>query len=132
MKARWEAGGFAFLGAFADVMITPEANHHAAEFSRSEMSKHIKKPEIVDMLLPNDHPICVNRLCLDTDYLETVNQPHVDLIDVRKSPVTRISEKGVVCGDTEYEVDAIVFATGFDAMTGAITNVDIRGRKGEK
>ncbi len=132
LKSRWEAGGFAFLGSFGDVMVTPEANHYAAEFARSEMSKHIKNPEIVDMLLPNDHPIGVKRLCLDTDYLETFNQPHVDLIDVRKNPVTRISEKGVVVGDTEYEVDAIVFATGFDAMTGAIANVDICGRKGEK
>ncbi|MDO8290449.1 MAG: NAD(P)/FAD-dependent oxidoreductase [Parvibaculum sp.] len=132
MKARWEAGGFAFLGAFGDVMLTKSANDKAADFARREMRKHIKKPEVVDLLLPNDHPIGVKRLCLDTDYLETFNAPHVELVNARATPVSRISADGIVCGDKEYKVDAIVFATGFDAMTGAILGVNITGRKGEK
>ena len=132
MKARWEAGGFAFLGAFGDVMVTKEANDKAANFARREMAKHIRNPEIVDLLLPNDHPIGVKRLCLDTDYLETFNAPHVKLVNSRATPVTRISGDGIVCGDKEYLVDVIVFATGFDAMTGSILGVNITGRKGEK
>ncbi|MCE9650108.1 MAG: NAD(P)/FAD-dependent oxidoreductase [Parvibaculum sp.] len=129
---RWHLGGFAFLGSFGDMMVTPDANDVAAEYARSEMRKAVKKPEIADLLLPNDHPVGVKRLCLDTHYLETFNEPHVDLVDVRSTPISKITAKGVLVGDKEYEVDAIVFATGFDAMTGAILGVDIVGKKGEK
>jgi cyclohexanone monooxygenase len=132
LKNRWELGGFAFLGAYADVMIDKKSNDYAADYARSRMAAAVKKPDLVEKLLPNDHPIGVKRLCLDTNYLETYNQDHVDLVDVRENPIERISEKGLVAGGKEYEVDAIVFATGFDAMTGAITSVDITGRKGEK
>ena len=132
LKRRWELGGFAFLGAYADVMLEKPSNDYAADYARERMAAVIKKPGLVDKLLPNDHPIGVKRLCLDTNYLETFNQDHVDLVDVRENPIERITEKGVVAGGKEYEVDAIVFATGFDAMTGAITNVNITGRKGEK
>ena len=132
MRRRWEAGGFAFLGAFGDVMLEKSSNDYAADYARERMASVIKKPELVEKLLPNDHPIGVKRLCLDTNYLETYNQDHVELIDVRQNPIERITEKGIVAGGKEYEVDTIVFATGFDAMTGAITSVDITGRKGEK
>ncbi|MDR3499023.1 MAG: NAD(P)/FAD-dependent oxidoreductase [Parvibaculum sp.] len=132
LDGRWHMGGFAFLGSFGDLMATQEANHLAAEYARSEMRKVIKKPEIVDLLLPNDHPVGVKRLCLDTHYLETFNLPHVDIVDVKKAPIERITAKGIVAGGKGYEVDCIVFATGFDAMTGAILGVDITGKKGEK
>ncbi|HEY4344290.1 MAG TPA: NAD(P)/FAD-dependent oxidoreductase [Parvibaculum sp.] len=132
LDSRWHMGGFAFLGAYADLMATQEANHIAAEYARSEMRKVIKNPAIVDLLLPDDHPVGVKRLCLDTNYLETFNEPHVDIVDVRAAPIEKITAKGVVSGGKEYEVDAIVFATGFDAMTGAILGVDIIGRRGEK
>jgi cyclohexanone monooxygenase len=129
LDGRWHMGGFAFLGSFGDLMATQEANHLAAEYARSEMRKVIKKPEIVDLLLPNDHPVGVKRLCLDTHYLETFNLPHVDIVDVKKAPIERITAKGIVAGGKEYEVDCIVFATGFDAMTGAILGVDITARR---
>jgi cyclohexanone monooxygenase len=132
LDSRWHMGGFAFLGAYADLMATQEANHIAAEYARSEMRKVIKDSKIVDILLPDDHPVGVKRLCLDTHYLETFNEPHVEIVDVRAAPIERITPKGIVAGGKEYEVDAIVFATGFDAMTGAILGVDITGRKAEK
>lgn len=130
LRTRWMQGGFAFLGAYADLTATHEANAYAADFARNQMRAAIKKPELVEKLLPNDHPIGVKRLCLDTNYLETFNLPHVELVDVREAPIERITAKGVLCTGREYEVDAIVFATGFDAMTGAILSVDIRGRNG--
>ena len=132
LDERWHKGGFAFLGAFGDLMATPQANDIAADYARAEMRKVIKDPKIVDILLPDDHPVGVKRLCLDTHYLETFNEPHVDIVDVRAAPIEKITAKGIVSGGKEYEVDAIVYATGFDAMTGAILGVDIVGRKGER
>jgi cyclohexanone monooxygenase len=81
-------------------------------------------------LCPHSVPIGSKRLCLDTNYYATYNQPHVHLVDVRKTPIERITPRGIASSDGEREFDAIVFATGFDAMTGAIVNVDIRGREG--
>ena len=130
LETRWDQGGFAFLGAFGDLMATHEANHIAAEFARSKMRASVKNKEVAEKLLPFDHPVGVKRLCLDTDYLRTFDEPHVELVDIRDNPIERISKKGVVCGGKEYEVDAIVFATGFDAMTGALLAVDIKGRGG--
>ncbi|MES1990337.1 MAG: NAD(P)/FAD-dependent oxidoreductase [Pseudomonadota bacterium] len=132
LDERWHMGGFAFLGSFGDLMIDKASNDLAADYARSEMRTRVKDPKVAEKLLPDDHPVGVKRLCLDTGYLETFNEPHVDLVDVRTSPITRITAKGVQCGDMEYEVDEIVFATGFDAMTGAILGVNITGRKGEK
>jgi cyclohexanone monooxygenase len=131
LATRWNAGGFAFLGAYADLMATQEANAYAAEFARREMRKRIKDPKIADMLTPTDHPVGAKRLCLDTGYLETFNQPHVELVNVRANPIEGIVATGVKAGGKLYEVDAIVFATGFDAMTGALLSIDIRGRKGQ-
>ncbi|MEQ9518358.1 MAG: NAD(P)/FAD-dependent oxidoreductase [Parvibaculum sp.] len=131
-NARWEAGGFSFLGSHGDMVMTHEANDKAADFARAKMRALVKDEKLADELLPNDHPIGVKRLCLDTHYLETFNEPHVDLVNVRVNPIERITEKGVRAGGKEYEVDTIVFATGFDAMTGAINAIDIRGRGAEK
>ncbi|NIJ40701.1 cyclohexanone monooxygenase [Parvibaculum indicum] len=130
METRWTGGGFAFLGSYGDMMATTEANDIAADFARAKMKARVKEPEIADTLMPNDHPVGTKRLCLDTGYLETFNEPHVDLVNVRELPIERIAEKGVLAGGKEYEADAIVFATGFDAMTGAILAVDITGRDG--
>ena len=128
LRERWTQGGFAFLGSYGDIMATKEANDIAADFARAQMRSVIKDPAIVDILLPDDHPVGVKRLCLDTHYLETFNLPHVDIVDVRANPIERITKSGIVSGGREYEVDVIVFATGFDAMTG----VDITGRDGMK
>ena len=131
-EQRWDAGGFAFLSSTGDMTATNEGNEPAADFARAKMSKLIKKPELVDLLLPNDHPIGVKRLCLDENYLETFNEDHVELVNARATPVEKITKKGIQCGGREYAVDVIVFATGFDAMTGAIARIDITGRDGQK
>ncbi len=84
-----------------------------------------------ELLAPKDHPIGTKRICVDTDYYETYNRPNVDLVDVRSTPIEAITPDGLRAGGADYEFDAIVFATGFDAMTGALTRIDIRGRDGE-
>lgn len=132
MDERWHLGGFAFLGSCGDLMADKAVNDIAADYARTEMKARVKDPKLAEALLPNDHPVGAKRLCLDTDYLETFNEDHVELVNVRKNPITKITAKGVQCGDKEYECDAIVFATGFDAMTGAILGVNITGRNGER
>ena len=130
LEARWQMGGFAFLSAFQDMLTDIESNEVTAEFVRRKIREVVKDPEVADLLTPTDHPLGTKRLCIDTNYFETYNLPHVRLVDVRKSPIERITTDGIVAGDKTYELDVIVFATGFDAMTGALSRIDIRGRQG--
>jgi len=130
-EARWDYGGFLMLGAFADLVVTKEANDHAAEFVRAKIRQTVKDPEVAEKLLPRDHPIGTKRICVDTGYFETFNRDNVTLVDVRQSPIEEITPKGLRTADGEYELDVLVFATGFDAMTGALVNIDLRGREGE-
>ena len=132
LEKRWTEGGFAFLGAFNDIAVNPDANMIVAEFVRRKIAGVVKDPQTAALLTPTDHPFGTKRLCLDTNYFETFNLPHVHLVDVRANPIERISRKGIIAGGKEHEVDAIVFATGFDAMTGALNNIDIRGVGGAK
>jgi len=127
---RWEKGGFAFVTSYNDVLSKLEANRLAAEFVRDKIRKTVKDPKVADLLAPTNHPIGTKRLCLDTDYYETYNLPHVTLIDIANTPIERITPDGVRVGGRDYAVDSIVFATGFDAMTGALLRIDIRGRGG--
>ena len=129
-QKRWDIGGFAIGGAFIDLAINKESNDTAAEFVRSKIREIVKDPATADLLCPRDYPFATKRLCVDTGYLETYNRPNVSLVDVKGTPIEEITPNGVRVGDKEYEFDAIVFATGFDAMTGALSNIDIRGRKG--
>ena len=131
----WQEGTiFSILGAFNDLLVNVEANDTAAEFVRSKIRSTVKDPATAEALCPSSYPIGTKRLCLDTNYYETFNLDHVSLVDLRANPISTITENGidVVDGDgaTSYEFDAIVFATGFDAMTGAIVSVDIEGRDG--
>src|SRR3954447_4838299 len=128
-EARWQLGGFTFLGAFADTGRVPEANGHAAEFVREKIRSVVQDPETVEKLMPTQHIGC-KRICLDTHYFETYNRPNVHLVDISTDPIERITANGIVTGGREYELDCIVFATGFDAMTGPMLRVDSRGRDG--
>ncbi len=101
-------------------LIDKEANDTAAEFVREKIRAIVRDPRVADLLTPKDHPIGTKRLCLDTGYYETYNRDNVTLVDVRTAPIVEITEKGVRTTEREYELDAIVFATGFDAMTGAL------------
>ena len=131
-ERRWEAGGTAFMAAFNDLITNAEANHTAAEFVRNKIRQIVKDPEVAEILAPKDHPIGTKRICVDTHYYETYNRPNVKLVDVRKNPIAAITPAGVRLQDgTEHAVDDIVFATGFDAMTGALTRIGIRGATGQ-
>ncbi|MBX9589988.1 MAG: NAD(P)/FAD-dependent oxidoreductase [Hyphomonadaceae bacterium] len=128
-ERRWQRGGLSFLGAFQDLMVNQEANDTAAEFVRAKIREKVADPGVAELLAPKNTIGC-KRLCIDIDYYETFNRPNVELIDVSEEPIEAITAKGVRARGKDYEVDAIVFATGFDAMTGALLKIDIRGRDG--
>ncbi|RYI16130.1 MAG: NAD(P)/FAD-dependent oxidoreductase, partial [Acetobacteraceae bacterium] len=129
-EARWARGGTAFMASFADLITNRDANDTAADFVRAKIRGLVKDPAVAEILAPKGYPIGTKRICVDTDYFETFNRDNVTLVDVRDAPIEAITAKGVRTRHGEVEVDAIVFATGFDAMTGALTRIDIRGRDG--
>ena len=127
----WQQGSLVgMLLAYNDLITNKEANDTAAEFVRQKIREVVKDPEVADMLEPTDHPFGTKRPCLDTGYYETFNRDNVRLVDVRKSPIAEITPTGLRIADEEFEFDVLVFATGFDAMTGPLLGVDIHGRKG--
>lgn len=128
-EEHWQIGGFGFLSAFGDLGASLEANHHAAEFVRNKIRAIVKDPETAELLCPTT-PIGCKRLVADTGYFQTYNQEHVHLVDVSTCPIDEITPAGIVTNGKEYELDAIVYATGFDAMTGALLKVDVRGQGG--
>ncbi len=130
-EAAWQTGELVeFSNIFADQIVFPEANEILAEQIRAKIRAVVKDPETAELLCPRDHALGTKRPCLDTDYYATFNQPHVRLIDLRTRPIRTITETGIDLGDEVLAFDAIVFATGFDAMTGAVVAVDITGREG--
>jgi cation diffusion facilitator CzcD-associated flavoprotein CzcO len=128
-EERWEYGGLPFLGGFVDLLIDPKANDTAAEFVRNKIREIVNDQGVADLLSPNTVIGC-KRLCVDTGYFETYNRDNVALVDVSTEPISEITPGGLRIGDREFEFDCIVFATGFDAMTGALLSIDIRGREG--
>lgn len=130
-EERWRQGGsINFLSSFTDLLTDREANETAAEFVRQKIRGIVQDPETAELLCPKDHPIGAKRLCVDTDYYETFNRPNVTLLDARSDPIQEFTPTGVRTRSAEYQVDSIVFATGFDAMTGALLAIDVRGRGG--
>jgi cyclohexanone monooxygenase len=119
----------AFLGAYKDLMVDQAANDTAAEFVRGKIRQKVHDPMVAELLAPKNTIGC-KRLCVDIGYFETFNRANVRLVDVSETPIETITPGGVKVGGREYPADAIVFATGFDAMTGAILRIDIRGRGG--
>ena len=132
-EQKWQEGGsISFLYSYNDLLTNKAANDTASEFVRNKIRATVKDPKTAELLCPNDHPIGTKRLILDTNYYETYNLEHVELVDVRSAPIQEITEKGIRTADAEYELDAIVFATGFDAMTGALAEIDVVGVDGLK
>ncbi|MDR3535550.1 MAG: NAD(P)-binding domain-containing protein [Acetobacteraceae bacterium] len=129
-EQRWASGGTTFMAAFNDLIFDKASNDTAASFVREKIRAIVRDSRTADLLTPTDYPIGTKRICVDTDYFETFNRPNVTLVDVRSAPIETITPNGVRTGAQEYAVDAIVFATGFDAMTGTLTRIDIRGRGG--
>ena len=129
-EMRWEAGTGAFLGSFNDILTNNTSNDTMAEFVRGKIRETVKDPVTAEILCPKTHPIGTKRICIDNGYYQTYNRDNVDLVDISGTPIERLTEQGLLVGDRVFEFDAVVFATGFDAMTGTLFNVDIRGRDG--
>ena len=127
----WVIGGNDFIyGSFDDILSDKEANDIVAEFIRSKIRETVKDPETSQKLLPLDHPYGSKRALMDTNYFETYNRENVNLVDLRQTPIQEITAKGIRTSEEDFEFDVIVFATGFDAMTGTFMKIDIRGRDG--
>jgi cyclohexanone monooxygenase len=132
-ETKWGTGGnISFLYAYNDLLVNKESNETASEFVRRKIRSIVRDPKVAELLLPNDHPIGTKRLCLDNGYFETYNRDNVTLVDVKSDPIIEITETGLRTGTREYELDAIAFATGFDAMTGALLDIDIAVEDGPK
>ena len=129
-ELRWQRGGLGFAAAFTDLLTQQEANDTAAEFFRAKIRATVRDPGVAETLLPKDYPLGTKRICVDTDYYETFNRDNVTLVDLRGESIEAITSRGVRTRASEYQLDSIVFATGFDAMTGALLSIDIRGRGG--
>ena len=127
----WQDGGSGgFLKAYPNILVHPEVNEVAADFVREKIRKTVKDPEVAAALSPEGYPFGVKRLCVDTDYFDTYNRSNVELVNLREEPIEKITTGAVATAARRFELDALVFATGFDAVTGALLAVDIRGRKG--
>jgi cation diffusion facilitator CzcD-associated flavoprotein CzcO len=128
----WALPGFKkWLGNFRDIMTDRRANEDFAEFVRNKIRARVKDPIVAEKLVPKDHPFGSKRIPLETEYYEAYNRDNVLLVDVREAPIERITPKGIKTSDGEYEFDVIIYATGFDAITGALTRLDLRGVGGQ-
>jgi len=130
-ESRWNYGGLTFMAAYNNLALDRAANDTAADFVREKIAEIVRDPQTAKLLQPNNHPIGSKRICIDTDYFATFNRPNVTLVDIRSNPIEEILPNAVRTGGKDYEVDALVLATGFDAMTGSVARIDISGRNGQ-
>jgi cyclohexanone monooxygenase len=131
-EARWQHGGLTFMSVYNNLALDQAANDTAADFVREKIAEIVEDPATAKLLQPNTYPIGTKRICIDTDYFETFNRPNVTLVDIKSDPVEEILPNAVRAGSRDYEIDALVLATGFDAMTGSVAKIDISGRQGER
>lgn len=131
-EKRWQLGGVLFSKTFPDQLVDQAANDEARRFWEGKVRAVIDDPEVAELLIPDDHPIGTKRICTDSNYFETFNRSNVTLISVRRTPIVSVDETGINTSDAHVDVDAIVFATGFDALTGSLGKIDIVGRGGER
>jgi len=129
-ESRWSFGGLTFMSVYNNLALDKAANDTAANFVREKIADIVRDPETARLLQPNNHPIGSKRICVDTEYYATFNRSNVTLVDIRSSPIEEILPRAVRTKARDYEVDALVMATGFDAMTGSVAKIDIRGRHG--
>jgi len=128
----WAQPGFTkWLSNFHDIMTNEEANEDFAEFVRNKIRARVKDPVVAEKLVPKDHPFGSKRIPLETNYYEAYNRDNVLLVDVREAPIEHITPNGIKTTEKEYEFDVIIYATGFDAVTGSLTRIDIRGEGGQ-
>jgi cation diffusion facilitator CzcD-associated flavoprotein CzcO/acetyl esterase/lipase len=131
LEERYAQGGmgFAFMN-YADVLYDPRANEVVSEFIRNKIRERVKDPKTAEMLCPKDYPYTTKRPPLETNYFEVYNQPNVDLVDIRATPIVEFTEKGIRTSEGEVELDVVIAATGFDAFTGAQLALPMTGRNG--
>ena len=130
-EGAWEQGGFMFSqGTFNDLVLDSRANETAAEFIRSKIDEIVHDPAVADRLKPRTFPFGTKRLPLDTNYYDTFNRPNVHLVDLRDTPIERITPDGIRTTEADYPLDVIVYATGFDALTGPLEALGLQGRQG--
>jgi cyclohexanone monooxygenase len=129
-EAGWQRGGLPFISSYSDLLYNLEANATAADFVRGKIDEIVKDPKTAELLKPHDHPLAAKRICVDTGYFEMFNRPNVQLADARTHPIEGLTSRGIRAGGEEFQFDAIIFATGFDAMTGSVAKIDIRGSHG--
>ncbi len=131
-QKRWDEGGFGlWLGNYNDIFFTKEANDTVSEWLRKQIQERVDDPVTAEKLTPRDHAFGTKRVPLEDSYYEAFNRDNVELVDVRLAPIREITPTGLRTQDAEYEFDALVFATGFDAMTGPLNRINIRGRGGQ-
>jgi cyclohexanone monooxygenase len=130
-EARWTRGGLTFMAVYNNLALDKAANDTAADFVREKIAEIVRDPQTAKLLQPDNHPIGSKRICIDSDYYATFNRPNVTLVDIKSNPIEEILPNAVRTRDKDYEVDALVLATGFDAMTGSVARIDIRGRNGQ-
>ena len=131
MERAWNArNGLEFIRTFTDTSSDPKANEILAEFVRNKIRSIVHDPETAELLCPKSYPIGGKRICIDSGYYETFNRDNVNLVDVRTHPIEEITESGLRTTEAEYELDVIIFATGFDAMTGSMLRMNVTGVDG--
>lgn len=127
---RWAIGGLGLAGTFADIIVSKQANDTAVEFVAGKIRGMVADPEIAEKLIPKTYPIATKRMCIDTGYYAVFNRGNVTLVDVSAAPIEEITPTGLRTTGSVYQLDSIIYAIGFDAMTGALGRIDIRGRGG--
>src|SRR5437868_11673077 len=130
-EGRWQRGGLTFMSVYNNLALDKAANDTAANFVREKIAEIVKDPQTAKLLQPDNHPIGSKRICVDSDYFATFNRANVTLVDIRSNPIHEILPNAVRTKARDYEVDALVLATGFNAMTGSVAKIDIRGRDGQ-
>ncbi|MFC7691093.1 flavin-containing monooxygenase [Paeniroseomonas aquatica] len=130
-EAAWAKGGLQFRGVFRDMLLDKSVNDTAAEFLKAKIRAIVKDPATAALLADIDHPYAAKRPPIDTDYFATFNRDNVSLVNVRAAPIEAITPTGLRTKDAEYPLDIIVFATGYDAMTGPLLKLNILGRGGQ-
>ena len=124
----WQRGGIAFMVTYNNILLDKASNAAVSDFVRDKIASAVDDPKIAKLLQPYNHPIGTKRICVDTDYYQTFNRENVELVDIRASQIDEVTANSIKVNGRAYEVDAIVLATGFDAMTGSVAKIDIRGQ----
>ena len=129
-ERRWNQGGVNFLHSFNDLLVDKASNDTISDFVRAKIRATVRDPQVASTLSPTSYPLGTKRICVDSGYFDTFNRDNVDLVDLKKTPIERITPTGIRTSDREIALDAIVFATGYDALTGALARIEIRGLGG--